>query len=50
MIVWASMETMQMAADIARLAVNTIKMLAVDGEVLSHFVEDNPEDWSAYDR
>ncbi|MEW6152462.1 MAG: hypothetical protein AB1673_00535 [Actinomycetota bacterium] len=23
---------------------------AVDGEVLSHFVEDNPEDWSAYDR
>ncbi|MGH9225942.1 MAG: hypothetical protein ACRD2W_19625 [Acidimicrobiales bacterium] len=23
---------------------------AVDGQVLSHFVEDNPEDWSAYDR
>ena len=23
---------------------------AVDGRVLSHFVEDNPEDWSAYDR
>jgi hypothetical protein len=22
----------------------------VDGEVLAHFVEDNPEDWSAYDR
>jgi hypothetical protein len=23
---------------------------AVDGNVLSHFVEENPEDWSAYDR
>lgn len=23
---------------------------AVDGGVLHHFVEDNPEDWSAYDR
>jgi hypothetical protein len=23
---------------------------AVDGQVLHHFVEDNPEDWSAYDR
>jgi hypothetical protein len=23
---------------------------AVDGEVLSHFTEDNPEDWSSYDR
>jgi hypothetical protein len=23
---------------------------AVEGNVLSHFVEDNPEDWSAYDR
>lgn len=23
---------------------------AVDGEVLEHFVEDNPEDWSKYDR
>ncbi|MEA2844516.1 MAG: hypothetical protein QOJ69_2187 [Actinomycetota bacterium] len=23
---------------------------AVDGDVLSHFVEDNPEDWSAYDK
>ncbi len=23
---------------------------AVDGTVLSHFVEANPEDWSAYDR
>ena len=23
---------------------------AVDGAVLSHFVEDNPEDWSGYDR
>jgi hypothetical protein len=22
----------------------------VDGQVLEHFVEDNPEDWSAYDR
>ncbi len=22
----------------------------VDGDVLSHFVEDNPEDWSAYDK
>ena len=23
---------------------------AVDGQVLSHFSEENPEDWSAYDR